>query len=72
MENIFTYNGKLGHEIVLVFDGAFVDKSLYGRSALRGRDTYEEFNAVWKTISELQKGSPPLYPGGLLERLSKL
>lgn len=27
IENIFTYNGDLGHEVVFVYDAEFVDKS---------------------------------------------
>lgn len=77
LENIFTHNGKPGHEIVLVFDGAFVNQALYAQPVLHGRDTHAEFEAVWKAVRELQQESSlpdslPLYPSGLLERLSKL
>ena len=29
LENIFTYDGRRGHEIVLVYDGLLTDASLY-------------------------------------------
>jgi hypothetical protein len=28
LENIFTFNGQPGHEIVLVYDGRFVEERL--------------------------------------------
>lgn len=69
LENIFVFQGKPGHEIVLVCDGIFTDESLYTRAILRGQDTCAEFEAYWKTLDELRADSRPLYPNGLLERL---
>lgn len=68
LENIFTLNGKPGHEIVLVFDGAFVNHALYEQSVIHGRDSTEGFDAVWKSRRELENDSRPLYPDGLKER----
>ncbi len=72
LENIFTYQGVPGHEIVLVYDGAFADESLYARATLNGHDTLDDFTAFWKTLDELRRDPRPLYPSGLLERLSSL
>lgn len=72
LENIFTYQGALGHEIVLVCDGAFADDTLYARDVLYGRDALESFEAYWKTLDELRRDTHPLYPAGLLERLGDL
>lgn len=69
LENLFTLNGKPGHEIVLVFDGAFVNHALYEQSVLHGRDGNLKFDAVWKSLRELENDSRPLYPDGLTERL---
>jgi hypothetical protein len=33
-----------------------------------GRDSDEAFDAVWKSLRELENDSPPLYPDGLKER----
>ena len=38
LENVFTYNGQTGHEIVMVYDGAFVDHSLYEQPWLVGAE----------------------------------
>jgi hypothetical protein len=72
MENLFTHNGQPGHEIVMVYDGVFVDESYYGRQVIRGRDSDSEFDAVWKELRVLSDDPLPLYPDGLLERLSEL
>lgn len=73
LENIFTFNGKKGHEIVLIYDGALVDESLYRRKSIEGREDSDEeplFTAYWVTLDELRgKKAPPLYPTGLLELL---
>jgi 8-oxo-dGTP pyrophosphatase MutT (NUDIX family) len=73
LENIFTYNGQAGHEIVLVYDGAFVDRTLYERAVVDGFEADAEqvgdFKVVWKPLSFFQQGNAPLYPDGLLELL---
>lgn len=69
LENIFTFNGKPGHEIVLIYDGSFVDASLYDRDSLAGREGSHAFKAVWKHLSDFVPGHPPLYPDGLLKLL---
>jgi 8-oxo-dGTP pyrophosphatase MutT (NUDIX family) len=75
LENIFTFNGELGHEIVLVYDGEFIDKSLYHQERVEG---YEEedgdipFQAIWVSLTELfGEHSPPLYPDGLMQLIGE-
>lgn len=70
LENLFVYNGKRGHEIVLVHDGALVEETLYSRKWLDGQDTESTFQACWKSLDELRHDVRPLYPSGLLERLT--
>lgn len=72
LENIFTYNGQPGHEIVLVYDGELLDATLYGREAVEGweDDDHLLFVARWKSLDEFRgAGAPPLYPAGLLALL---
>lgn len=71
LENIFTFNGRPGHEIIQVYDGQFEDKTLYRRPVLKGReDNGQPFTAFWKSLSDFEgKNAPPLYPDGLLEML---
>ncbi|MBI3536579.1 MAG: NUDIX hydrolase [Chloroflexi bacterium] len=74
LENIFTFEGERGHEIVLVYDGKFVDASLYARKELKGFEKDDahspHFRAVWKTLSEFDPIHAPVYPNGLVELLS--
>jgi 8-oxo-dGTP pyrophosphatase MutT (NUDIX family) len=75
LENVFTYNGQPGHEIVLVYDGEFVDEALYERETISGQEDEEAFDgditAVWKPLAFFERGEAPLYPVGLLELLVK-
>jgi ADP-ribose pyrophosphatase YjhB (NUDIX family) len=69
LENIFTYRGQPGHEIVFVYDGSFSDDSLYSMPYLAGRESNgEPFKAYWRA-SESFSNDTPLYPVGLLELL---
>ena len=72
LENIFTFNGADGHEIILVYDGQLNDTSLYAQDVLEGNefDGFRQapFRAVWKHIHEFGPAAP-LYPEGLHERL---
>jgi 8-oxo-dGTP pyrophosphatase MutT (NUDIX family)/NTP pyrophosphatase (non-canonical NTP hydrolase) len=74
VENVFTYAGKAGHEIVLVYDADFVDRSLYGRDeiAIYQQETDRHERAVWKTLDELRGGPDPLYPTGVLDLLQPM
>jgi len=75
LENIFTYNGRPGHEIVLVYDGEFVDTSIYEREVVMGHEADEEYygdmKVVWKSLDFFRRGEAPLYPTGLLEMMLK-
>jgi 8-oxo-dGTP pyrophosphatase MutT (NUDIX family) len=69
LENIFTYLGAPGHEIVQVFDADFADKSLYAQDRIPGGESNgEPFEAVWRDLSCFS-ARYPVYPNGLLELL---
>ena len=70
LENIFTHHGRRGHEIVLVYDGTFVDRSLYERTIFTVEENGLQYTAFWKSLDEFQPGQPPLYPNGLLALLT--
>jgi len=65
-ENIFIYQGRKGHEIVLMYDGEFADKSFYEREMLEGDEFGLPFQAVWKRLDEFGPHKAPLYPDQLL------
>jgi 8-oxo-dGTP pyrophosphatase MutT (NUDIX family) len=70
LENIFTYNGKPGHEIVMIYDGTLKEPGLYNQAMIVGQEVDgEEFRAIWKSINEFGPGKLILYPTGLLEML---
>jgi ADP-ribose pyrophosphatase YjhB (NUDIX family) len=67
LENIFTLEGEPGHEIVLVYDATFVDRSLYDREVLVGHEHEigATFRAEWRTLEELEAGPARFVPEGL-------
>lgn len=71
LENLFTLEGQPGHEIVLVYDARFVDRSLYERPFLDGleHDINKKFIAEWKSLDELEQGTVRLVPEGLMDFL---
>lgn len=71
LENIFTFDGTPGHEIVQVYDGAFVDTALYEQDVISGHelDISEPMKVIWKNLDEFGPGKSILYPDGLLELL---
>jgi 8-oxo-dGTP pyrophosphatase MutT (NUDIX family) len=70
LENIFTFLGKVHHEIVLIYDGALKESRLYEQAVIAGQEANgEPTHAVWKSIEEFGDGKAILYPTGLLELL---
>ena len=71
LENIFTYEGQRGHEIVLVYDGRLANASLYKQEVIQGDEMGTPFKAVWKSLGDFRQGNPPVYPDRLKELLEK-
>ncbi len=69
LENIFVFEGRPGHEIVLLFEGEFVEQSFYEKNRVEGLDTIGRIVAVWKPFDCFLKKEAPLYPDGLLSLL---
>lgn len=71
LENIFRYDGADGHEIVFVYDGQLVERSLYEQASVRGVEgNGEEFIAYWIDPMNPERGWP-LYPDGLRELMDR-
>ncbi|HSM81626.1 MAG TPA: NUDIX hydrolase [Nodosilinea sp.] len=62
VENLFVYEGEPGHELVFVYDGRFVDESLYGQERLTVVEGKRQFEAVWRSPAELRTGPYRLVP----------
>ncbi len=51
LENLFTHEGKPGHEIVYLYDGCFKDANAYRQKSFTVReDTGETFTATWRSL----------------------
>ena len=66
LENIFTCDGALGHEVLFVFDARFADASLYAEPYLNVLEGGWD-RATWEPLAQLAGGERPVYPDGLLE-----
>lgn len=72
VENLFTFNGRTGHEIVMVYEADFVDLTFYQRDEFDGvEDDGSIIKLYWKRIGEFQQGKLRLVPEGLLELIKK-
>ena len=71
LENIFTYNGEQGHEIVFVYDAEFRDKDLYERAELPYHEEGVDraMTAHWSSPDELSQNNIRLVPEELSELL---
>lgn len=72
-ENIFKYEQRFGHEIVIMFLAEFVDRNVYHKKELE----IHEHNglvsvAVWRSLGEIKQEKAHLYPIGLEELIKTL
>ncbi|MDQ7802459.1 NUDIX hydrolase [Amycolatopsis sp. A133] len=68
LENVFSWQGRAGHEIAFVFDARFADESFYRRDEMPILD--DPATARWVDVRDFRDGSKILYPSGLIELLS--
>jgi 8-oxo-dGTP pyrophosphatase MutT (NUDIX family) len=68
LENIFTYEGKPGHEIVFIYDGQFADRSLYEKAEIPMFEPGWTTPAIWRSIDSFGPECE-LVPKGLRELL---
>lgn len=62
MENIFTYEGKGGHEVVFLYAGELLNKDLHEQEIITITENNQTLNAEWVPIENVFKGDIPLYP----------
>jgi NADH pyrophosphatase NudC (nudix superfamily) len=73
LENIFTYEGALGHEIVFAAHIELNDRSLYDREEIVYTiENGKVMRAVWADPAELAARGIELYPAGLAELIAEL
>ena len=70
-ENIFTYRGQPGHELVWLYEARFTDRSFYDLDVIEADESGAKFEVHWVSLDVFEAGAAPLYPEGLLEMLFK-
>jgi 8-oxo-dGTP pyrophosphatase MutT (NUDIX family) len=70
MENLFTFNGKQGHEILQVYQCDFVDPKFYQLEELVFAEGERKKKALWVDISRFKTGELKLVPEPFLEYLT--
>ena len=68
MENVFSYDGKTGHEISFIYEIELGDKDLYTKTEIPNLDKPGSFFA-WISISEEVQNKIVLYPAGVIDFL---
>ena len=75
IENIFDVKDEVGHELVLVYEAQFVDKSFYEKDVIEGLETETDpplqMAVYWKTLEEIDREGYPLYPDRLRNLLGE-
>jgi len=70
LENIFTYNGRPHHEIVMLYAAQLVDASLYERTDLESTEADgTRFQCLWAPLADCASGALRLVPESLLDFL---
>jgi 8-oxo-dGTP pyrophosphatase MutT (NUDIX family) len=69
LENIFTFNGKDGHEIIQLYECAFVDPKFYEIDKLVFAEGERKKHAVWVDINRFKSGELRLVPEQFFEFL---
>jgi 8-oxo-dGTP pyrophosphatase MutT (NUDIX family) len=62
LENLFTLEGKPGHEIIQLYQCNFVDAQLYQQPYLMGYEGSNTFKAEWIEIDRFRSGELRLVP----------
>lgn len=69
IENLFTFNGKQGHEILQIYQCDFVDPKFYQLENLVFAEGERQKTALWVEISRFKSGELKLVPEQFLEYL---
>jgi putative intracellular protease/amidase/8-oxo-dGTP pyrophosphatase MutT (NUDIX family) len=70
-ENIFQYEGKPGHEVVMLYETEFKDAKDYDRVEIDIVESGKVISkAVWRTVDEIRLEGAKLYPAGIERVLS--
>ena len=68
IENIFTYEGKPGHQIMFVYPCTFTDAALHEKEEIPMIE-FKDRMAVWRTPAEIKAEGAVLHPGEIVQYL---
>jgi 8-oxo-dGTP pyrophosphatase MutT (NUDIX family) len=71
LENLFTFNGKPGHELVQLYGCDFADKTFYQREQIPFTDSDQTYTAYWIERARFQSGELRLVPPECLQYLKE-
>jgi 8-oxo-dGTP pyrophosphatase MutT (NUDIX family) len=69
LENLFELEGRQQHEVVFVYDGQFVDESLYEQAEIPLLDGGWRTGAIWRPMEWFDEQCP-LVPAGIEKLLA--
>ena len=69
LENIFTFQGNPGHEIIQLYQCDFADPKFYQQETVAFNEGKREKTALWMDIKTLKSGNVRLVPEGFVDYL---
>ncbi len=69
LENLFTFNGKAGHEIIQLYECDFADPKFYELNEVTFKEGDREKLALWVNIDQCRSGELRIVPDNFLEYL---
>ncbi len=69
LENIFTFQGKSGHEIIQLYECDFVHPKFYQQQQIPFNEGERKKTALWIDIKSLKSGNVRLVPEGFVDFL---
>lgn len=72
LENLFTFDGQQGHEIVFVYEAEFVAPAVYESIEISGCEMDgSTYIAQWLSREQIEQKKYPIYPKGIEQWLFK-
>jgi ADP-ribose pyrophosphatase YjhB (NUDIX family) len=71
-ENIFTFLGQPGHEVIWLYEARFTDQAYYAKDLIEADEYGAKFPVHWVQLGIFERSEAPLYPDGTLEALSNV
>ncbi|MBD2101307.1 NUDIX hydrolase [Leptolyngbya sp. FACHB-261] len=69
LENIFTYDGQTGHELIQLYECEFIDGHFYQQERFEFTEGEHKKTALWIEKDRFKNGELILYPDGILAYL---